>query len=308
MISRELRLRRELGRTTASSVGEEPLQPGDVVDGRWRIARELGRGNVGVVYEAHDGERRAAIKVLLPAWRKSRQFLDRFAREARVLTRLRTAHVGQLIDVGNLDLSRGDLPYLVLEYLEGTDLDRLVEVGGPLDYRQAFAYCADACDGVGEAHGLGVVHRDLEPSNVFLADQPDGPVVKVLDFGIAAADPSWDASPRLTRDSELLGSPAYMSPEQMIASNDVDVRSDVWSMGALLYELITGQLPFPGDSQLAMFANVMTAAPTPLATHLPHAVPAEAEAVVIRCLQKERSARFASMAELSTALRSLSGF
>jgi serine/threonine-protein kinase len=272
-----------------------------VIDGKWRVAREVGRGMVGAVYEAHDEDgQRAAVKVLLPVWRNDKRFLERFAREARVLMRLESPHVGRLIDVGNLERSRGDLPYLVLEYLDGLDLDHLVEGGGSVDYRQAFAWGADACDGVAAAHELGVVHRDLKPSNIFLADTGDeAPIVKVLDFGMAHGDPSLEPGVKLTRESDQLGSPAYMSPEQMVASHDVDVRTDVWSMGALLYELVSGRLPFEGTTQLAMFANVMTADPGPL----PAAVPPAAREIVLRCLEKDRASRYGSMRELGAALR-----
>src|SRR5262249_51210563 len=157
----------------------------------------------------------------------------------------KTRHVGKLLDVGNLDAARGALPFLVLEYLEGMDLDRLLGRDGPIPFRRACEWCADACDGVAEAHELGVVHRDLKPSNLFLAEAAaTSPVIKVLDFGLAAGEPSATRSGRLTSVDSMIGSPAYMSPEQMVGS-EIDARSDVWSMGALLYELITGHLPFP---------------------------------------------------------------
>jgi serine/threonine-protein kinase len=302
-VSRELRLRRDLERTQPPPPPPDdvPLGPGSVIDGKWRVAREVGRGMVGAVYEAHDEDgQRAAVKVLLPVWRNNTRFLERFAREARVLMRLESPHVGRLIDVGNLEIARGDLPYLVLEYLDGLDLDHLVEGGRSVDYRQAFAWGADACDGVAAAHELGVVHRDLKPSNIFLADTGEAaPTVKVLDFGMAHGDPSLAPGVKLTRESDQLGSPAYMSPEQMVASHDVDARTDVWSMGALLYELVSGRLPFAGATQLAMFANVMTAHPEPL----PDAVPPAAREIVLRCLQKDRASRYDSMRELAAALR-----
>jgi serine/threonine-protein kinase len=306
-ISRELRLRRDLELARAATPRPEAmLAAGGMVVGRWRVGRELGRGAVGVVHEAHaaDGQR-GAIKFLLPEWRAQEQVLERFAREARVLMLLDTPHVARLLDVGNLDAARGGHPYLVLEYLEGADLSSLIHDTGPVPFRKAFSWCADACAGVGAAHDVGVVHRDLKPSNVFLADTAASAarVVKVLDFGLAAGDPSPDNATRLT--SELvIGSPAYMAPEQMVASSDVDARSDIWSMGVVLYELMTGHLPFAGATPFEMFAAVMTRPPTPLGAHLPaQELPAPVAEVVGRCLQKDRAGRYPSMAALARDLR-----
>ena len=234
-VSRELRLRRDLesARAARTPLPEALVEPGALVGGRWSIGRELGRGNVGAVFEAHDRNgRQAAIKILLPEWRSQEHVLERFAREARVLMRLTTPHVGQLLDVGNLDPEHGDLPYLVLEYLEGEDLQHLIQRTGQVPYRQAFAWCADACVGVAAAHDVGVIHRDVKPSNVFLARTSEAdPTVKVLDFGLAAGDPSSDNSGKLTSEY-VLGSPAYTPPEQMVASSDdrsAERRSSPWA-------------------------------------------------------------------------------
>jgi serine/threonine-protein kinase len=304
-VSRELRLRRDIGRP-AVPAENIALATGTKVAGRWSVVRELGRGGTGVVFEAHDEHaRRVAIKVLLPAWRTSEEVVERFAREARVLMRLRTPHVGKLLDVGNLDDELGGLPYLVLEYLEGTDLDRLLESRGRVDYRDAFSWCADACDGIAEAHALGVVHRDIKPSNMFLAEEAGrpGPVVKVLDFGIAAGEPAAAGASKITSLGAVVGSPAYMAPEQMMAASDVDSRTDVWSMGAVLYELISGAHPFQGKDYLSLFASTMTKPPLPLRAHLPEGLPAEVEGVVLKCLKRPREERFQSMEALATALR-----
>jgi serine/threonine-protein kinase len=302
-IARELRLRRDLGRRPSKSpLVEFPVEPGDLIGGRWTVAREVGRGAAGVVFEAHDaGGERVAIKVLLPEWLRSEELVERFVREARVLMRLTTPHVGKLIDVGNLDAELGGLPYLALEYLEGTDLDGILEAMGPVPYREAFGWGADACDGLAEAHALGVIHRDLKPSNVFLAETETGRTVKVLDFGIAAGDPV--GARKITNAGAIMGTPAYMSPEQMMSSSDVDPRSDVWSMGAMLYELVTGELPFRGETDFQIFANVMTKPPLPVRAHSKTAAPPVAEALLLRCLRRQREDRFASMTELASALR-----
>src|SRR5580693_7683723 len=185
-ISRELRLRRDMEKASAATpLPDTLIVPGTLIGGRWRMGRELGRGAVGVVHEAHDPDgQRAAVKFLLPEWRARDEVLERFAREARVLMRLTTPHVGRLLDVGNLDAAEGALPFLVLEYLEGEDLERLIQRRDRLPFREAFSLCADACDGVAEAHRLGVIHRDLKPSNVFLSVGATTPIVKVVDFGI----------------------------------------------------------------------------------------------------------------------------
>lgn len=304
----ELRLRRDLDRAApVPSSSPFPVGLGATVANRWHVIRELGRGASGAVFEARDGEgTRAALKVLLPEWRTHEEVVERFVREARVLMRLRSPHVGRLLDVGNLDAAQGALPYLALEYLEGRDLGRLVETEGRLPYRQALAWCADACDGIAEAHALGVVHRDVKPSNVFLANAAPcaGPVVKVIDFGVAGGDELADGS-KITSMGKIVGSPAYMSPEQMMAASDVDPRADVWSMGVLLYEILAGDTPFRGKDHLSLFANVMTKPPLPLRAHIKEGVPAGVETVILKCLRRPREERYQSMTELANELRSV---
>jgi serine/threonine-protein kinase len=183
------------------------------------------------------------------------------------------------------------------------DLEKVLEQRGRVAWDQAFAWCADACDGVVEAHRLGVIHRDLKPSNVFLAGSAGStPVVKVVDFGIAAGDPVARPATKLTSSDNPIGSPPYMSPEQTLGE-DVDARTDVWSMGALLYETITGSLPFPGETELQTFAAVMTRPPLPLRAHVKEPLPPAVEPVLLRCLRKDRGDRFESMEALARALR-----
>ena len=306
-VSRELRLRRDLNLSIPpAAIDTLTVGPGDTVGGRWKLARVLGEGNMGTVFEAHDRDgTRSALKILKPEWARRDEVVERFAREARVLMHLKSPHVGRLIDVGNLEPSLGGIPFLVLEYLEGTSLDQLLSTQRRVPFRTAFEWCADACDAIAEAHDAGVVHRDLKPSNLFLTRrESEPPLVKVLDFGIAAGEPG-NKGTKITRVETMMGSPAYMSPEQMLDARDVDPRSDVWSMGALLYEAITGSVPFPGESELQMFAATMTRPPAPLRAMLRESIPDDADAVVRRCLAKKREDRFATMRELSAALRAV---
>ena len=174
--------------------------------------------------------------------------------------------------------------------------------------RDACAWCADACDGVAEAHSLGIIHRDLKPSNIFLATRGGGaPVAKVLDFGIAAGDPFAANPSQLTTAGGTVGSPSYMAPEQMLSGSDVDPRSDVWSMGAVLYELLTGTQPFGGDSYLQICASVMTRTPPPMRELGIEGISEELEAVTQKCLRRAREERFESMGALALALRSAAG-
>ena len=301
-IARELRVRRELDAARVAAA-ESPLVPGDVLDERWTIVRPLGKGSVGAVFEARGpkGER-AAVKLLMHQWISRDEVLERFTREARVLLRLKNPHVCGLIDVGNLKNARGGLPYLVLEYLEGDDLDRRLEEEQRIDWRRASRWIADACSGVAAAHELGIIHRDLKPSNIFLAKEADGEIVKVLDFGVAKSVSAETESSEIT-DTAAVGTPRYMSPEQMLGSRDVGPTSDVWAMGAVLYEMVTGKAAFGGSTQMATCAAVLLVAPPTMRAHVPD-VPAVLEEVVRKCLAREAGARYATMNELRLALLS----
>jgi serine/threonine-protein kinase len=309
-VARELRLRRDLeskraGNLVSPPSTDLPVGPGSTIAKTWRIVRELGRGAAGGVFqvEGPNGER-AAIKLLYREWTKHDQVVERFAREARVLMRLDTPRVAKLLEVGNLDAKDGALPYLVLEYLEGVDLDRVLREDGRIAFRPAVEWCADACEGVAAAHALGVIHRDLKPSNVFLANRAGmTPTVKVLDFGIASSDGAPAGSPKISKLGTVMGTPFYMAPEQMMSSSDVDARSDVWSMGATLYELVSGETPFRGESDLEIFANVLTKPPIPLRAHFDNPPPTALETVIQSCLRRNRDDRFPTMTELARALR-----
>jgi hypothetical protein len=296
-ISRELVLRSEVERHRAREMtGSVPLAAGDVV-GRWKIARPLGEGSMGSVFEAvsDDGKKRGAMKVLRREWAAHEEVVERFSREARTLMQVRDPHVARLLDVGNLDDARDALPFLVLEYLEGTDVDRLIAHRRRISLDDTVKWCRDACTGLAAAHDRGIVHRDLKPSNIFLARQADGSeLVKVIDFGIATA-PTTD--PKLTREGAPIGTALYMAPEQMVCSPALDQRADVWSMGVVLYEMLTGRMPFTGSTQMEIFASVLTRPPLPLREG-----PEWMARVIRRCLSKEPADRYPNIRALRDSL------
>jgi serine/threonine-protein kinase len=274
-----------------------PLAPGEVLAGRYRIDRLLGTGNMGVVVAAThiDLQKRVAVKFMLPGHKQKEQH-ERFLREARVVGSMQTQHVAKVFDVGKLD---SGAPYMVMELLEGKDLGVRLREDGALPVGEAVGYALQACEAVAEAHALGIVHRDLKPANLFVTTDLDAePCVKVLDFGVAK---DMTTNLGLTETGGQVGSPLYMSPEQIRSSADVDVRSDVWSLGVVLYELVAGKPPFGGVHVHELYTRVLFEAPTPLATYRPDA-PAGLEAVLLHAMEKERERRFASVAELCAAL------
>ena len=280
-----------------------PLRPGDRVAERYDVERVLGVGGMGAVVAATDREtgQRVAIKVLLPELTRHADVVARFAREARATARLQSEHVARVLDSGAL---AGGAPFIVMEHLDGRDLKSLLRAEGPLSVRDAAAYVCQACGAVAEAHALGIVHRDLKPANLFLTRRDDGsPIIKVLDFGIAKFQSPNNAGDHLemTRTRAVLGSRAYMSPEQMLRPRDVDARADIWALGAILYFLLAGRSPFAAETTEALILNVVQGEPTPLSELRPD-VPAGVEAVLARCLAKDRNSRFSNVTELARAL------
>jgi serine/threonine-protein kinase len=284
----------------------EPGVPavGDVVAGKYRVDRIIGVGGMGVVVAATHLQihEKYAIKVLLPKLAKDAETVERFLREARAAVRIKSEHIARVTDVGRGD---GGAPYIVMEYLEGRDLGDLLAEHGPLPVTDAIEYVLQACEGIAEAHALGIVHRDLKPSNLFLTRRSDGvPFVKVLDFGISKSSSEQlggPESPVLTDTKAVFGSPAYMSPEQIRSAKSVDVRSDVWTLGVVLHELLTGRTPFVAETVGGLLSAIAADEPERLSALRPDASP-DLEAVILRCLAKKPAERFASVAELAGAL------
>jgi serine/threonine-protein kinase len=279
------------------------VQLGELIAGRYRVEKILGVGAMGTVVSAWDTreDARRAVKVMHPEPMGDASWAERLRREAQIGRELTSEHAVRVLDVGGFDPE--ERPYLVMELLEGTDLGRVLKARGPLPIADAALFVYQACEAIAEAHAIGVVHRDLKPGNLFLTQRPNGSeIVKVLDFGISkAAIEGADITPDVTKTGELLGSPAYMAPEQIRASSNADPRSDVWALGVILYELLTGRWPFPAKASLEIIAMVLERAPEPPSKHRPDLPPA-LERVVLGCLEKDVAKRIQSAGELRIAL------
>ncbi|HEY2517317.1 MAG TPA: protein kinase [Polyangiaceae bacterium] len=278
-----------------------PYETGNLIDGKYRVVTVIGSGGMGVVLLARDlrTNERVAIKVL-----KLRPDVDRasaiarFQREARAMARIDSEHVLRVTDVGALD---GGIPYLVMEYLEGDDLGVILDERSPLPIDEATGYLLQACEGVAAAHAAGVVHRDLKPSNLFLARHPDGSaIVKVLDFGVSKLTPR-PGDALLSTTNMLLGTPIYMAPEQLRSARRVDGRADIWSLGVVLYELLTRARPFEGETIPEVCIAVMKRDPRPISLFRTD-VPEELQTILQRCLAKVASQRFPTATALAAAL------
>jgi serine/threonine protein kinase len=286
---------------TGTGLDGIPL-PGEMVGGKFIVERVLGVGGMGVVVAARHMQlgQTVAIKFLRRSAATSPESVNRFLREARASVGLQSAHVVRVMDVGTLD---DGLPFMVMEHLNGTDLGQSLEVRGVLPIEEAVDCLVQAMDAVAEAHSIGIVHRDLKPSNLFLTVRTDGsPLVKVLDFGISKAVDTGNQPVDLTSTSMVLGSPLYMSPEQVRSTKSVDTRTDVWALGVILYELVAGVPPFEAETVTGLCAKIVADPPVPLRSRRPE-IPTALEAVVNRCLDKEVSRRFRSVADLAAALR-----
>jgi serine/threonine protein kinase len=279
------------------------VNEGDVLAGKYRVDKVLGIGGMGVVVAAHHIhlDDRVAIKFLLPETLGNAEAVMRFAREARAAVKIKSEHVARVTDVGTLE---NGAPYMVMEYLEGADLSCWLSERGALPVERAVDFMLQACEAIAEAHALGIVHRDLKPANLFVARLPGSvETIKVLDFGISkltGLSASGGESSQ-TKTSALMGSPLYMSPEQMQSSKNVDTRGDIWALGVILYELVTGAAPFVADTMPELILSIMSSPPGSLRSHRPD-LPEGLEAVVARCLEKDRTKRYQTVGDMALAL------
>ena len=279
------------------------VNPGDVLAGKYRVERVLGVGGMGIVVAAHhiQLDQKVALKFLLPHALGEPEAVARFVREARAAVKIQSEHVARISDVGELE---NGAPYMVMEFLQGGDLAAWLRQNGPLPYEQAVDFVLQTCVAVADAHALGIVHRDLKPANLFCVRRSDGQLlIKVLDFGISkmtnAALSARGAD--MTKTSALMGTPLYMSPEQMRSSRDVDSTTDIWALGVILFELITGKPPFHGETVTELVMKVATD-PAPLLRPFRPDAPSGLDAIVAKCLEKDRAKRYVNVGELSLAL------
>jgi serine/threonine-protein kinase len=280
-----------------------PVEVGEVIAGKYEVERVLAAGGMGIVVVARHRqlEKQVAIKFMLPELLSAGvepDALERFVREGRAAVRLRGENIARVHDVDTLP---DGMPYMVMEYLEGMDLSQHVRKHGPLPLGESVDYVLQACVAMAEAHLCGIVHRDLKPSNLFLTRRPDGtPLLKVLDFGISKL--YTDPGAERTATAVVMGSPSFMAPEQAVSARNADVRSDIWSLGVILYECTSKQLPYENHaSTAAVLAQLIYETPRPLGQVAPN-LPAAFCKVVDTCLQKEPAHRYQSIGDLATAL------
>jgi len=285
---------------------ERAISAGALLKERYRVESVIARGHATLVVLAthvHLDER-VVVKICRRAWPADVQVVARARREARAAFRIQSPHVARVLDVDILDEG---LPFIVMEYLEGVDLKRLLAHRGPLPVEEAIGYVAQAGEALIEAHGHGIVHRDLKPSNLFVTRRPDGgPVIKVLDFGVSKMMGSLaDAEADVPRDEDgaqqLMGSPRYMSPEQIHNPHLVDHRTDIWALGVILHELLAGSPLFGAKTKTDALKLVLTKDPVPISS-LRSDVPSAVERAVLRCLQYAPEQRFPTVQELMTVL------
>ena len=290
-------------------MAEQPLPPppkaGDVIAGKYRVERVIGSGGMGIVVAAQHVQldTRVAVKLLHPRAMDSKEAVTRFLREGQTASHITSEHVARVLDIGTLP---DGAPYMVMEYLEGVNLSELLKRRGPLPIVEVVDYILQACEALAEAHAAGVIHRDLKPSNLFLTRRADGsPCVKLLDFGISKQLDTTGAGPEAygltTTGSGVLGSPLYMSPEQIRSARRVDARADVWSLGVILFELLAGEGPMEAENLASLLAAIMTDEPRPLRQLRPDA-PLGLEAAIARCLVKKVDARLPSVSALAALL------
>jgi serine/threonine-protein kinase len=281
-----------------------PFVPGEIIAAKYEVTELIGVGGVGFVVAAKHVElgEKVALKFLRPEMLVRLDVVARFAQEALAAVRIKNEHVARVFDVGTLP---NGCPFIVMEYLEGRDLYDVIVNDGPQPIKRAVDYVLQACEALADAHSRGIVHRDIKPENLFLIQRSEGiELVKVLDFGIskvALTGSAFQSKVPLVRTMLPMGSPVYMSPEQIRASKDIDVRTDIWSMGCVLHELVTGRPAFDAPSLTQLSATILEEQP-PKVSDIVADLPPEIDSIVARCLQKQPELRYQNMAELAMAL------
>ncbi len=276
---------------------------GAVLSARYRLLRLLGEGGMGAVFDAQDlqGQSHYAIKVLHPQYAKDERVLSRFYAESEAMSRLLHPNIARCFGYA---LAEDRSPYLIMELLDGSSLSSYLRPGLAYEPQYAIPITRALLAALGEAHRQGVVHRDIKPDNVFLVRNPGGPpIVKVLDFGLAKLMDAAGGMMSQTRTGMLLGTPSYMSPEQIRDPKAVDRRSDLWSVGIILYELLTGREAFPAPNELAKLTQVLTTDPPPIDQGKPNLVPWRG--FFARALARDPAQRFSSAEEMERAMTAI---
>ena len=293
---------REVPSHRSSDPDTSELAPGALIAERYRVLRKIGEGGMGLLYACFDTvlSREVAVKLMQRSLATEPLVAERLMREAMLAAQLRR-HVAQVFDCGML--ATGE-PYIVMELLAGRDMYAILRESGPLTPEELRTIVLQVCDGLAEAHEKGIIHRDLKPENLFRATEPSGEVViKIVDFGVSK-QLSGRRLRAQTNPGESVGSPQYMSPEQITSPSEVDPRTDIWSLGVVMYELLTGALPFKGPDTAKVCAAVLTE-PVPPISDYRDDVPPALEFIVRRCLEKDRERRFPDVLQLSAALSAL---
>ncbi len=275
------------------------VEPGAVLAGKYTVTRLLGEGGMGTVFEAYHAGlgTHVALKVLRDEAMRDRDAVARFAREAKASAVLRGPHIARVFDVGELEDGR---PFIVMEMLQGHDLETELSRRGKLPLAEAAHYVIEAAEALAEAHEIGIVHRDLKPANLFLSRAGNKRLLKILDFGISRFETAGES--RVTQTQTAFGTPLYMAPEAVRSAKHTDSRADIWALGVILYELVSGTLPFLGETPTAVAVSVSVDTFKPL-SEVCRDVPPEIDAVLSRALAKDPAHRFQTVGDLVEALK-----